>query len=114
MHSSGLNGSDFMVPIEEEAAVRSGRLLVRQSKKRRVPKTPKADLHEFSSLGMTDKNRKISSRNFDPSDPLRLFLRGPETKQLLTAKEERDLSVQIQAFSDSFLENEFYVTFTWF
>ncbi|XXG40584.1 hypothetical protein AAC387_Pa01g1265 [Persea americana] len=95
-HGSGLDGLDVMVPIEEEATVRSRRLLERRSKKRRAPKTPKADLHGDPSLRMTDRDGKISSKNFDPSDPLRLFLWGPETKQLLTAKEEFDLSVKIQ------------------
>ena len=42
-----------------------------------------------------DVRRKLSA-SFDPNVPLRLFLWGPETKQLLTAKEESELIIQVQ------------------
>ncbi|KAJ4704926.1 RNA polymerase sigma factor [Melia azedarach] len=40
--------------------------------------------------------KKKLSEGFDPNDPLRLFLWGPETRQLLTAEEESALVAQIQ------------------
>ncbi|XVE76152.1 hypothetical protein DITRI_Ditri12bG0150600 [Diplodiscus trichospermus] len=42
-----------------------------------------------------DVRRKLRE-SFDSNDPLRLFLWGPETKQLLTAKEESELVIQVQ------------------
>lgn len=77
----------------EEVIVRSRRLLERRSKNRKMPNCPKAVVRETSSLRTADKDRGVK---FDPNDPLRLFLMGPETKQLLTAKEESDLSIRIQ------------------
>ncbi len=44
-----------------------------------------------------DVKRKINE-GFDPNDPLRLFLWGPETKQLLTFKEESELIAQVQVY----------------
>ncbi|CAK9182600.1 unnamed protein product [Ilex paraguariensis] len=81
-------------PINEVKTVRSTRLQERRSKIRGVPK-PLLILHDTSRSPRTDIQRKISE-GFDPSDPLRLFLSGPETRQLLTAKEELELIVQIQ------------------
>lgn len=75
--------------IEEKMNVRSKRLLKRQSKK----------LKSFilgDTRSAAEINKKIN-RSLDSNDPLRSFLWGPETKQLLTVKEEKDLFVQIQA-----------------
>lgn len=75
--------------IEEKMTVRSKRLLKRQSKK----------LKSFilgDTRSAAEINKKIN-RSLDSNDPLRSFLWGPETKQLLTVKEEKDLFVQIQA-----------------
>lgn len=69
--------------------VRSKRLLKRQSKK----------LESFilvDTRSAAEINKKIN-RSLDSNDPLRSFLWGPETKQLLTVKEEKDLFIQIQA-----------------
>ncbi|XP_030927364.1 RNA polymerase sigma factor sigF, chloroplastic [Quercus lobata] len=93
--SSG-SGSRSLVnlPLEEEKTVRSTRLLERRSKKRRVPKS-EVMIHETYSTRNVDVKRKIRE-GFDPNDPLRLFLWGPETKQLLTADEESKLIAQVQ------------------
>ncbi|XP_059428161.1 RNA polymerase sigma factor sigF, chloroplastic isoform X2 [Corylus avellana] len=98
---SELIGTDFddplglvNLPLEEGKRVRSTRLLERRSKKRRVPK-PIAPVYEINSSRNVDVKRKISE-GFDPNDPLRLFLWGPETKQLLTAQEESELIAQVQ------------------
>ncbi|XP_077221756.1 RNApolymerase sigma-subunit F [Tasmannia lanceolata] len=94
---SGLGLVESSVQItEEETIVRSKRLLERRSKKRGVPKKPKLDAHEVSYLRPKELGRKINYKTFDPSDPLQLFLWGPETKQLLTQKEESELFVQVQ------------------
>ncbi|RVW30125.1 RNA polymerase sigma factor sigF, chloroplastic [Vitis vinifera] len=53
-----------------------------------------ADL-EDSPSPRAEVQRKINE-GYDPKDPLRLFLWGPETRKLLTAKEESELIVQIQ------------------
>lgn len=82
-------------PVEEEevVTVRSTRRSERRSKRRRVQ--PKVMIHETYSSRRTDVRRKLSA-SFDPNDPLRLFLWGPETKQLLTAGEESELITQVQ------------------
>nr|AKC88770.1 sigma factor [Francoa sonchifolia] len=79
------------VPLDKVRIVRSTRLLERRSKKR----VPKVGVHETFHSRRTDIKRK-SSEGFDPNDPLRMFLWGPETKQLLTAKEEFELIDHIQ------------------
>ncbi|XP_021622017.1 RNA polymerase sigma factor sigF, chloroplastic isoform X4 [Manihot esculenta] len=84
--------SDFSV--EEVKTVRSTRHLERQSKTRRVPKARDV-FHEPYNSRRADVQKKINE-GFDPKDPLRLFLWGPETKQLLTAKEESELVAQVQ------------------
>ncbi|KAL6336337.1 hypothetical protein AAG906_014507 [Vitis piasezkii] len=79
------------LPLEEKT-VRSTRLLERRSKKRR---NPKVAVHENHGSRRAEVQRKINE-GYDPKDPLRLFLWGPETRKLLTAKEESELIVQIQ------------------
>ncbi|KAJ9184313.1 hypothetical protein P3X46_004048 [Hevea brasiliensis] len=80
--------------IGEVKTVRSTRHLGRQSKNRRVPKA-KDMFHEPYNARKADVQKRINE-GFDPKDPLRLFLWGPETKQLLTAKEESELIAQVQ------------------
>lgn len=75
--------------------MRSTRLLERRSKKRR---NPKVTVHESHGSRRAEVQRKINE-GYDPNDPLRLFLWGPETRKLLTAKEESELIVQIQVCS---------------
>ena len=84
-----------MVP-EEDKTVRSTRLLERRSKKRRAPKS-EVMINEAYISRNVDVKRKINE-GFDPNDPLRLFLWGPETKQLLTFKEESELIAQVQVY----------------
>ncbi|KAF8007712.1 hypothetical protein BT93_K1647 [Corymbia citriodora subsp. variegata] len=79
---------------EEVKTVRSTRLLERQSKKRRVSK-PKGVVTGNKSSKRLDTKRKLNV-GFDPNDPLRMFLWGPETKVLLTFKEESELILKIQ------------------
>ncbi|KAF3441864.1 hypothetical protein FNV43_RR15779 [Rhamnella rubrinervis] len=81
---------------EEDRTVRSMRLLERRSKKRKVPKS-KVLYHEKHSSRGADV-RKMLNEGFDRNDPLRLFLAGAETKQLLTIEEESELIVQVQDF----------------
>lgn len=97
LHFPSLNdrGSILDISIKEEVAVRSKRLLERHSKKRKFGKNPNNVACEVSRSMTTDMNKKIG-KGLDPNDPLRLFLWGPETKKLLTVKEEKDLFVQIQ------------------
>uniref|UniRef100_A0A1D1ZHW8 RNA polymerase sigma factor rpoD n=1 Tax=Anthurium amnicola TaxID=1678845 RepID=A0A1D1ZHW8_9ARAE len=88
------NSAKEIVSVEE-ATVRSKQLLERRSKRRRVPKktTVISDATAYSIS--TEMSRKMS-KGLNKNDPLRLFLWGPETKQLLTLKEERDLFNKIQ------------------
>eukprot|EP00262_Sarcandra_glabra_P012625 TRINITY_DN328_c0_g1_i1.p1 TRINITY_DN328_c0_g1~~TRINITY_DN328_c0_g1_i1.p1 ORF type:complete len:552 (+),score=92.90 TRINITY_DN328_c0_g1_i1:393-2048(+) len=88
--------SAIQIPTNEEATVRSTRRFERRFKKRKVPKKPKAIADEVYSLRMENIHRKINYKGVDPNDPLRLFLWGPVTKQLLTEKEESALFVKIQ------------------
>lgn len=83
--------------VEDEKTVRSARLLERRRKrlkKKRVSKS-KVLIHETNSPTSLDVRKKINE-GFNPNDPLRLFLWGPETKQLLTAKEEAELIARVQ------------------
>ncbi|KAJ8510743.1 hypothetical protein OPV22_001177 [Ensete ventricosum] len=81
--------------FKEETTVRSRKLLERQSKKRKVSKNPNNFVHHGFSSMTINRSKKIDKR-LDSKDPLRLFLWGPETKQLLTVKEEKDLFVKIE------------------
>ncbi|XWS66861.1 hypothetical protein CRYUN_Cryun05aG0237300 [Craigia yunnanensis] len=87
------NSSTLPVEEEEAVTVRSTRRLKRRSKRRRVQ--PKVTICETYSSQRMDVRRKLRE-SFNPNDPLRLFLWGPETKQLLTAKEESELIIQVQ------------------
>lgn len=83
--------------VEDEKTVRSTRLLERRRKrlkKKRVSKS-KVLIHETNSPPSSDVRRKINE-GFNQNDPLRLFLWGPETKQLLTAEEEAELIARVQ------------------
>ncbi|KAH6802646.1 RNApolymerase sigma-subunit F [Perilla frutescens var. frutescens] len=82
-----------LASVPERRTVRSTRLLERQSK-RRVPK-PKVELQETNHHRKPGSHRKLDDR-YDPNDPLRLFLRGPETTELLNATEESELIMKIQ------------------
>ncbi|KAL9674968.1 hypothetical protein QQ045_003167 [Rhodiola kirilowii] len=82
--------------VEKVGIVRSTRTTERQSKRRGPKKL--TEVTEIPDMKKIDVKRKISE-GFDQSDPLRLFLSGPETKQLLTAKEESDLISQIQVLA---------------
>lgn len=106
---------DFFVPsltndpTEEEKIIRSTRLLERRSKRRGVkPKVKAPEIHHFKK---PDVQRKVTG-TFDQNDPLRLFLWGPETKQLLTAKQESELilNIQVSCYSnfDSYRSNAFF------
>ncbi|XP_010907040.2 RNA polymerase sigma factor sigF, chloroplastic [Elaeis guineensis] len=97
-HFLSLNhrGSTVDISIKEVMAVRSKRLLERRSKKRKVGKNSNNVAREVSKLMTSDMKEKIDKGLINQNDPLRLFLWGPETKQLLTVKEEKDLFVQIQ------------------
>ncbi|CAO2824276.1 unnamed protein product [Amaranthus hypochondriacus] len=75
--------------------VRSSRLLERRAKKRRSSK-PRV-IHEMGSSEKTESRRL--NEGYDPNDPLRLFLWGPETKQLLTIQQENELIRDIQDFN---------------
>nr|QKY65015.1 plastidic RNA polymerase sigma-subunit 6 [Passiflora oerstedii] len=79
---------------EENIVVRSTRRLKRQSKTRRVPKI-NDKFPEPQNLKRVDGWRK-TSEGYDSNDPLRLFLWGPETVQLLSPDEESKLIDQVQ------------------
>ncbi|XP_069144872.1 RNA polymerase sigma factor sigF, chloroplastic isoform X3 [Solanum lycopersicum] len=81
--------------LKEQRTVRSTRFIERQSRKRGAPK-PIQEVQETNNRsGRPDVRRKVNE-SIDLNDPLRMFLWGPETKQLLTAKEESELIVKIQ------------------
>ncbi|KAL3825893.1 hypothetical protein ACJIZ3_021922 [Penstemon smallii] len=106
-NSSSLRSSTN-APVQR--IVRSTRLLERQTKRRRVPNS-NVEAHETIHHRKPESHRNIGEE-FANSDPLRLFLGGPETTQLLTAKEEAELIVNIQELMRlqevrTRLENEF-------
>lgn len=83
--------------VEEEKTVRSTRILERRRKRIKTRKLPKSKVigHKSNSFTSSDVPKRISE-GFNPNDPLRLFLWGPETRQLLTAKEEAELIARVQ------------------
>ncbi|KAK8708852.1 hypothetical protein V6N13_059888 [Hibiscus sabdariffa] len=87
------NSSTLAVEEDETPTVRSTRHFERQSKRKR--RQSKFTVSETYSSRKTNV-RKKSSGSFNPNDPLRLFLKGPETTQLLIAKEESELIIQVQ------------------
>ncbi|CAN4117091.1 unnamed protein product [Withania somnifera] len=82
--------------LKEPRTVRSTRLIERQSRKRGAPK-PTHQVQETNRSGRPDVRRRVN-QSIDLNDPLRMFLWGPETKQLLTVKEESELIVKIQIY----------------
>lgn len=80
---------------KNETIVRSKRLLERRSKKRKVSKKLDHVVCDISSAVLPDITKKIE-KGLNTDDPFRLFLWGPETKQLLTVKEEKVLFLRIQ------------------
>lgn len=82
-------------PLSEEGTiVRSKRLLQRRAKNRGAPKSTFVGNEGYISQKVNV--RKKLKQGIDLDDPLQHFLWGPETRQLLTAKEESELIVQIQ------------------
>ncbi|XP_009141622.2 RNA polymerase sigma factor sigF, chloroplastic [Brassica rapa] len=81
--------------LEEGTVVRSKKLLERRARNRRAPKPNGLD-NESSYLPQKSNAKKKMRQGFDNDDALQLFLWGPETKQLLTAKEEAELITHIQ------------------
>ena len=81
----------------EEETVKSTQLLERRRKrlKKRNLLNSKVPIHDTSVPRSPDVRRKYSE-GLNPNDPLRLFLWGPETRQLLTLKEEAELIARVQ------------------
>ncbi|KAL2933199.1 RNA polymerase sigma factor sigF chloroplastic [Bienertia sinuspersici] len=90
--SSRSNTTPRVIP----KTVRSSRRLERRNKKRKGSR-PRV-VHEMASTEKKADSRR-SSEGYDPNDPLRLFLWGPETKQLLTIQEENKLIRDIQEYN---------------
>lgn len=88
--------------IGRNKTVRSTRLLERRSKQRKVPKSKVIDDETYLARkdDAQEKLRAEKKKNeeLDQNDPLCFFLRGPETKQLLTLEQESQLISQIQVF----------------
>ncbi|KAK7279328.1 hypothetical protein RJT34_24376 [Clitoria ternatea] len=86
--------------LGKNKTVRSTRLLERQSKQRKVPKSKVKDDETYLARKDAVQERlrveKKINEDFDQNDPLRSFLWGPETKQLLTLEQESQLIAQIQ------------------
>lgn len=89
-------GSTDSTFTNRQVTIRSGRLLERRSKIRKVSKKSDNFDYDVASPRATNHIKKIN-KSLDSNDPLSLFLRGLETKQLLTIKEEKDLFTQIEA-----------------
>ncbi|KAG2285426.1 hypothetical protein Bca4012_034082 [Brassica carinata] len=91
-----LSTSSSMSSLPEEGTiVRSKKLLERRARNRRAPKPNGLD-NESSYIPQKVNAKKKMRQGFDNDDALQLFLWGPETKQLLTAKEEAELITHIQ------------------
>lgn len=99
-----IGGADFDGPLSSRSKdisttqpkrVMSTRILERRAKKRRSTK-PKL----INKIGSSEKaESRRSNEGLDPNDPLRMFLWGPETRQLLTIQEENELIREIQDYN---------------
>ncbi|KAK7245110.1 hypothetical protein RIF29_39944 [Crotalaria pallida] len=89
--------------LGKNKVVRSTRLLERRSKQRKVPKSKFLDDESYLARKSDTQERlnleKTAKEGLDHNDPLRLFLWGPETKQLLTLEEESQLIAHLQDLS---------------
>ncbi|KAL9318170.1 hypothetical protein ACSQ67_014687 [Phaseolus vulgaris] len=86
--------------VGRNKTVRSTRLLERRAKQRKVSKSIVKDDETYltrkdDAQERIRKEKKINEE-FDQNDTLRMFLRGPETKQLLTLEQESELISKIQ------------------
>ncbi|XP_039138442.1 RNA polymerase sigma factor sigF, chloroplastic [Dioscorea cayenensis subsp. rotundata] len=94
----GLDVEDSIIGKEiliDEPTIRSKRRLERRLKKRKASKKPSDDVYKVASSMAMNISKKLH-KNHNQNDPLGLFLGLPETKQLLTVKEEKVLFAQIQ------------------
>ncbi|AEC09332.1 RNA polymerase sigma-70 region 3 [Arabidopsis suecica] len=89
-----LSTSSSMSLPEKGNIVRSKRQLERRAKNRRAPKSN--DVDDEGYVPQKTSAKKKYKQGADNDDALQLFLWGPETKQLLTAKEEAELISHIQ------------------
>ncbi|VVB02425.1 unnamed protein product [Arabis nemorensis] len=89
-----LSTSSSMSLPEEGTIVRSKRLLERRARNRRAPKSN--DVDNEGNVPQKINAKKKMKQGFDTDDALQLFLWGPETKQLLTVKQEAELIAHIQ------------------
>ena len=97
VHSHGLANRDTVVSRVEDDASKLNRLSDRRLQRRKRSSSKTVGVINDASPYRVSKefNRKIS-RSVDNNDALRFFLWGPETRQLLTVKEEKDLFKKIQ------------------
>lgn len=94
--------SSSMSLPEKGTIVRSKRQLERRAKNRRAPKSNDVDDEGYVPQKINAK--KKLRQGVDTDDALQLFLWGPETKQLLTAKEEAELIEHIQVLASPMLD----------
>ncbi|XP_078442306.1 RNApolymerase sigma-subunit F [Wolffia australiana] len=91
--SQGLNDRDTVLSKAGDGASR--RLLERRSRRRR--RSPSSNTATVSTpLAISAEISRKMSRGADTNDALRFFLWAPETRQLLTVKEEKELFKKIQ------------------
>jgi len=80
--------------------VRSTRIIERRSKQRKASKSILLDEESYldrkSYVQRKLRLEKKLNEGFDQNDPLRMFLSGPESRQLLTREEESELITQLQ------------------
>ena len=87
--------------LQSNKTVRSTRLLERRAKQRKSTKSRVIDDETYlarkdDAQGRLRVEKKKINEELDQNDALRMFLWGPETKQLLTLEEESQLIAQIQ------------------
>lgn len=86
--------------LKKNKVVRSTRIIERRSKQRKSSKSKIIDeesyLERKSDVQRRLRLEKKLKEGYDPNDPLRLFLSGPESRQLLTREEESLLITQLQ------------------
>ncbi|XP_014496115.1 RNA polymerase sigma factor sigF, chloroplastic isoform X1 [Vigna radiata var. radiata] len=89
--------------LKRNKIVRSTRITERRSKQRKASKSNLLDEESYldrkSFVQRKLRLEKKLNEGFDQNDPLRMFLSGSESRQLLTREEESQLITQLQDFS---------------
>lgn len=91
--------SDTSVNVQlpmQDVVVRSNRRMERKTKRDRVSQKTKEPNSAIASSKVCQKRKKPVMASYDPTDPISSVLREPESRKLLSASEQAELSKGVQ------------------